>query len=131
MHEPAIQATTSLPMADAEAKLRGALQAEGFGVLTEVDVQAVLKEKLDVDVESYRILGVCNPKIAHRALGIWKGIGLIAPCHVALYDAGDHRVVIAFDPTDLPEVRDNAELFDILKEARDIIERAVRTLDGS
>ncbi|RJQ12375.1 MAG: DUF302 domain-containing protein [Dehalococcoidia bacterium] len=131
MHEPAIEATTTLTMADAEARLREALKGEGFGVLTEVNVQSVLKDRIDVDVEPYRILGVCNPKLAHAAISIWKGFGLIAPCNVALYDVGDHRVVAAFDPAEVPEVRGNAELYDIARQASSGIRRAVASLDGT
>jgi uncharacterized protein (DUF302 family) len=80
-----IQAKTSLSMAEAESRLRDALKAEGFGVLTEVDVQSVLREKIGAEVEPYRILGVCNPRLAHTAMQAWKGFGLIAPCHVAIY----------------------------------------------
>jgi len=128
MQEPTIQATTVLSMADAEARLREALKAEGFGVLTEVDVQGVLREKIGAEVEPYRILGVCNPQLAHAALGVWKGFGLIAPCNVALYDEGDHRELIAFDPLTVPGIEDSAELRDIAQRASDGIRRAVESL---
>ena len=123
-----IQTTTSLSMADAEARLRDALKDEGFGVLTEVDVQAVLKDRLDADVQPYRILGVCKPALAHHALNLWKGFGLFAPCHVALYDVGDHRVVIAMDPTEHEEVREHAELYEIAQQAKAGIRRAVEAV---
>lgn len=129
MHHPAIQATTSLSMAEAELRLREALKQEGFGILTEVDVQTVLKEKVGADVDPYRILGVCNPALAQRALQLWKGFGLIAPCNVALYEAGGHRIIIAFDPASVPEVRDNAELYEVARAASAGIGRAVRSLD--
>lgn len=128
MNEPTIHVSTALSMADAEVRLRDALKAEGFGVLTEVDVQSVLREKINAEVEPYRILGVCNPGLAHAALGVWKGFGLIAPCNVALYDEGDHREVIAFDPLTVPGIGDNAELRDIAQRASDGIRRAVESL---
>lgn len=131
MREPAIQATTSLSMEDAEARLREALKTRGFGVLTEVDVQGVLKERIGVEVEPYRILGVCNPKLAHAAMSLWKGFGLIAPCNVAVYDVGEHRVVIAFDPAEVPEVRDNPELYAIAQQASTGIGEAVASLEGT
>ena len=113
MHEPAIQTTTSLPMAEAEERLRNAFREEGFGVLTEVDVQSVLADRIGADVGPYRILGVCNPQLAFRALRLWRGFGLIAPCNVALYDVGEHRVVIAVDPAEVPEVQGNSELYQV------------------
>lgn len=125
MSHPRIHVTTPLSMQDAEARLREALAAEGFGVLTEVDVPSVLQQKLGVSVEPYRILGACNPKIAYEAMQEWRGFGLIAPCHIALYDAGEHRVIIAFDPTEVPEVRNNAEVYPLIKRATDAIERAL------
>ena len=131
MPAPAIHATTTLSMADAEARLRDALKTEGFGVLTEVDVQAVMLEKLDEEVAPYRILGVCNPQMAHRAMQAWKAFGLIAPCHVAIYDEGDHREVIAFDPSGVPEVREHPTLAEIAAQATDGIGRAVRSLAGT
>ena len=125
MTHPRIHATTPLSMEDAEARLREALAAEGFGILTEVDVPSVLQQKLGVSVEPYRILGACNPHIAHEAMQHWRGFGLIAPCHIALYEAGDHRVIIAFDPSSVAEVRDSAELYPLARRATEAIERAV------
>ncbi|MCK9486055.1 MAG: DUF302 domain-containing protein [Dehalococcoidia bacterium] len=118
-------------MEEAEARMREALKARGFGVLTEVDVQEVLKDRIGVDVEPYRILGVCNPQLAHAAISLWKGFGLIAPCNVAIYDVGEHRVVIAFDPEDVPEVRDNVDLYRIAQQASLGIREATATLEGT
>lgn len=120
-----IHATTTLPMEEAEAELREALAEEGFGILTEVDVPSVMQQKLGMEVEPYRILGACNPQIAYQAMQEWRGFGLVAPCHIALYDAGEHRVILAFDPASLPEVRDNADIYPLAKQAREAIERAV------
>lgn len=118
-------------MAEAETRLRAALAADGFGVLTEVDMPTVMQDKLGVAVEPYRILGVCNPHLAHEAMQIWKGFGLIAPCHIALYDVGDHRVVVAFDPTSVPEVHQNGELLVLATRARDAVARAVQSVEAS
>ena len=109
--------TTTLGMQDAERDLRAALAAEGFGVLTEVDAAAVLKAKLDVDVEPYRILGVCNPQLAYDAMAIWRGFGLIAPCHIALYPVGDRTAIAALNPLAFSDVRDNARLLPIAEAA--------------
>ncbi len=126
-----LMARTSLAMDEAEARLRDALKAEGFGVLTEVDVAAVLHEKLDVEVEPYRILGVCNPRLAFDAMSLWRGFGLIAPCHIALYPADGHTVITALNPLAFAEVRDNARLLPIAETARAGIERAVRAVESA
>ncbi|MCJ9429749.1 DUF302 domain-containing protein [Kordiimonas marina] len=81
------------------ARVTEALKAEGFGVLTEIDVQATLKKKLDVDFRRYRILGACNPVLAHKALEAEDKIGTMLPCNVVVQDAGDGKVeVSAVDP---------------------------------
>jgi uncharacterized protein (DUF302 family) len=90
----------SLPYERALERTREALGAEGFGVLSEIDVRATLKKKLDVDVPPYVILGACNPPMAHRALTAERNIGLLLPCNVVVY-AGDDpgtSVVAAVDP---------------------------------
>jgi len=90
--------TTTLGFEDAVERTREALAEQGFGVLTEIDVQATLKTKLDQDMEPYLILGACNPKLAHQALEVDRGIGLLLPCNVVVRRDGDRTLVQALDP---------------------------------
>ncbi|MDX1547693.1 MAG: DUF302 domain-containing protein, partial [Rhodothermales bacterium] len=91
--------TLDLPFDDAIAHVTEALKEEGFGVLTEIDVQATLKKKLDVDFRPYRILGACNPHFAHQALQAEDKIGTMLPCNVIVQQTGDGRTeVAAVDP---------------------------------
>lgn len=90
--------TTALGFDAAVARTREALAEQGFGVLTEIDVQATLKAKLDLDMESYLILGACNPQLAHQALEVERDIGLLLPCNVVVRREGDRTLVQALDP---------------------------------
>lgn len=94
----ALQTTTPLAFADAVAHAREALAKEGFGVLTEIDVQATLKKKLDVDREPYLILGACHPPSAHEALTAVPEVGVLLPCNVTVSVEGGTTVVRAMDP---------------------------------
>lgn len=90
----------SLPMEDADQLLREELKKEGFGILTEIDVKTTLKEKLDVEFRPYKILGACNPPLAHQALSSETDIGLLLPCNVIVYQGDDEgtSVVAVLDP---------------------------------
>lgn len=90
--------TTALGFDEAVAATRAALAEQGFGVLTEIDVQATLKAKLKLDMEPYLILGACNPQLAHQALEVERDIGLLLPCNVVVRRDGDHTLVQALDP---------------------------------
>ena len=90
--------TTALGFDEAVARTRQALAEQGFGVLTEIDVQATLKAKLELDMEPYVILGACNPELAHQALEVERDIGLLLPCNVVVRRDGDRTLVQALDP---------------------------------
>ncbi len=120
-----LRVETALDFDAAEAAAREALAAEGFGVLTEIDLQQTLADKLDVEIERYKILGACNPPIAHDALEVWRGFGLLMPCNVIIQEGGDHRIVMAFDPLSIEEVRDLADLLPIAERAQAALRRAM------
>lgn len=90
--------TTALNFDAAVARTREALAEQGFGVLTEIDVQATLKVKLDLDMEPYLVLGACNPQLAHQALEVERDIGLLLPCNVVVRRDGNRTLVQALDP---------------------------------
>jgi uncharacterized protein (DUF302 family) len=97
----AIEVTTTLPMAEAEAAVRDALAGQGFGVLTEIDVAATLRAKLGVERAPLKILGACNPTFAHRALEIDESVSLLLPCNVVLAETVDGTKISAADPRGL------------------------------
>jgi len=97
----AIETTTDLSPTDAETAVRDALAAQGFGVLTEIDVAATLKAKLDVDRPPLKILGACNPTLAHQALQIDPSASLVLPCNVVIEATDTGTKVAAVDPHDL------------------------------
>lgn len=99
-------------------RVRAALKEQGFGVLTEIDVQATLRQKLDIEMEKYVILGACNPALAHRALESDRDIGLLLPCNVVVRsDAPGATVVQALDPQIMVQVTGRPELKEVADEA--------------
>ncbi len=93
-----------------------ALKREGFGILTDIDVKTTMKKKLDVEFRNYRILGACNPPLAHKALQVEDKIGTMLPCNVVVQDAGTGKVeVSAIDPVASMQAIDNPRLADVAK----------------
>ncbi len=123
--------TTTLSFDDAVERARGALAAEGFGVLTEIDVQSTLQERLGETTEPYVILGACNPPYAHRALGLEPELGTLLPCNVVVYVADEVTHVSAVDPVALLGLVGRAELEPIAAEIRAKIERAVAAVTSA
>lgn len=119
-----------LAVADADLRLREELKKEGFGVLTEIDVKATLKEKLDVDFRPYKILGACSPPLAHQALSSETDIGLLLPCNVVVY-AGDEEgtsVVGMLDPKVQLGITGRDDIDHLATEVRARLERVLTAL---
>ncbi|MCZ7585997.1 MAG: DUF302 domain-containing protein [Deltaproteobacteria bacterium] len=114
MIDPHYGMTKSLGRVDfdqALARVLAALKTEGFGVLTEIDVKKTMKEKLDADFRNYRILGACNPPLAHKALTTEAGIGLLLPCNVIVLEEEDGSVTVSIGkPREMFKIVSNAEL---------------------
>ncbi|MFJ4671202.1 DUF302 domain-containing protein [Kitasatospora purpeofusca] len=113
----AITVTLDLPFTEAVERVRTALAEQGFGVLTEIDVRATLRAKLDEEIEDYLILGACNPPLAHRALTADRHIGLLLPCNVVVRAVDGGTLVEAMDPQLLVQVTGKPELAAVADEA--------------
>ena len=126
----AMSITLDVPYAEAVLRVKAALQEQGFGTLTEIDVRATLKENLGADMEPYLIIGACNPALAHRALDIDRQIGLLLPCNVVVREEGEHVAVQALDADVIARLAERPELQPIADEARRRIQAALETLSG-
>ena len=120
---------TGLPFHQAVEAVREALKAQGFGVLTEIDVQATLKAKLGAEMPPYLILGACNPPLAHRALSANPEVGLLLPCNVVVRDTGRGIVVEAMDPVAAMNIVQDPEVAEVAKQAREKIATALAALE--
>ena len=106
-----------------------ALKVEGFGVLTEIDVKATLKKKIDVDFRPYKILGACNPPLAHKALSAAPEVGMLLPCNVTVSEEADGSILVSvIDPEMMLGVVDNPVLEEIACDAKERLERVVKAL---
>ena len=114
---------------EAVERATAALQERGFGILTEIDVQATLKTKLDVDMPRYLILGACNPPFAHEAIQAEPHIGLMLPCNVIVRDVGDNAVeVTAVDPVVSMGGIENPALEGVATQVRALLEETIASL---
>lgn len=128
--EFAYRVRLDVPYKDAVEKVTAAMKDEGFGVLTEIDVQATLKKKLNVDFRKYVILGACNPPLVHQALTTELEIGLMLPCNVIVYEDDGGSVVSIVDPLSMLGVVETPDLEPVADEARTRLKRVAEALEG-
>jgi uncharacterized protein (DUF302 family) len=127
-----LSTTVPLPYDQVLTRTREALASEGFGVLTEIDVAATLRKKLNVEFRPYMILGACNPPLAHRALQAELDIGLLLPCNVVVYagDDASSSVVVALDPVETLSLSGSEAVRPIAEEVRGRLQRVLAEVGG-
>lgn len=120
----------ALPFDEAMARTKTALKAEGFGVLTEIDVRETMKQKLNADFRHYVILGACNPPLAHQALSADLEVGLLLPCNVVVYDAGDGKTAVRIaNPQAMSLMLDDPAFVSIAAQAKEKLDRVAAALE--
>ena len=125
-----ISTTTSLSFDEAVEKITAELKTEGFGVLTTIDIQATLKEKIGVERDRYVILGACNPQLANQAINAEPEIGLLLPCNVVVYEHEGTTHGAAMDPAAAMSIVGNPALDPVGTDARERLGRALGRLEG-
>ena len=121
----AFKTTVSLPFQEAVGKVTELLKEQGFGILTTIDVQAKMKEKLDKAMDEYLILGACNPKLASQALDAARDVGLMMPCNVVLYRQDDQTVVAVQRPSTMMSALGNKEVCMVADQAEEALKKVV------
>lgn len=123
--------TVNMPFDEAVAKVTEELKKEGFGILTDIDIKATMKAKLDVDRQPYRILGACNPTLANKALDLEADIGLLLPCNVVVRQETDGKVtVLLLDPDLMIDLVSNKAVAEVAKDARARMDRVKAALSA-
>lgn len=125
-----LQVKVALPYAETVERVIAALKAEGFGILTAIDVKQTMKEKLNEEYRPYVILGACNPPLAHRALGVSLEVGLLLPCNVIVYEEENGCVVSAMNPEAAMQLVSHPELEAVATEARAKLVRVLQQVAG-
>ena len=121
--------TVSYSFDEAIEKVTAELKEKGFGILTEIDVQATLKKKLDVDFRKYKILGACNPPFAHKALSAEKNIGVLLPCNVVVQELEDGQVEVSMvNPMESMQAVQNPALGEVAAEVSSMMRQALAKL---
>ncbi len=130
MSKLGFQSTLNLPYETALGKVTEALKAEGFGVLTSIDVKETMKKKLAADFRKYAILGACNPPLAYKALTARPDVGLLLPCNVIVYEEGDATVVNIIDPMSMTNFIQDPALESVAEEARQRLKRVSEAIQN-